>query len=322
MFSVVEVQKVLSNGQLWSKAQAGCGYLVRGRRTRGWKVFARGRPLTPALSPEYRGEGGRKLTRTESRSDSGTYGEAFGALVAGVVDEGAGGDGGHAFGREGDERDFVAGEPAVVVGGVEDDRHAVVDGGGEGVGFGDDDRAGLERRGGGVLFVVPGFPQAGDGEGLAAVDFVAGRQSLLAHFLPFDVAIGEDQAAALFVGRAKGRGGANSLGAGVEGGVLQLPRFGPGGNQRPMELGELPPALDHANSEDVGRRRDVEMGQPLLQRIFAGSTRAELGFELFHEDGEGRPQRNSSTHVAIIASFRAVIQNAECSSHFREAIDR
>jgi hypothetical protein len=49
----------------------------------------------------------------------------------------------------------------------------------------------------GLLSVVPRFPQAGHCERLAAVDFVADRQPLLAAFLEFHVGIGQPRRASL-----------------------------------------------------------------------------------------------------------------------------
>jgi hypothetical protein len=121
------------------------------------------------------------------------------ALIADVVDPAIDRPRRHAFWREGVERHIFARQPRIVVLGVEDHRHPVVDLAGQLVRLGRDDRAGFEWLAL-ALRPRPPFPQSGEGERLAAIDFVEEGLLILAFTQPFVVAVGQNQAAPLLVG--------------------------------------------------------------------------------------------------------------------------
>lgn len=131
-------------------------------------------------------------------------------------------------------------QPQSVILRRQDDRHPVMDGPHQRVGFSDDDGAGFQRLA--VLF--PAFPETGEGEG--AGGFQADEIRLFGGFgvRPLVKPIGDDQAAAMAEGRM-GLGDANTA---------QSDLFAPSSAGTPDKSQRLMEALDRLWSKSADFR--------------------------------------------------------------------
>jgi len=159
--------------------------------------------------------------------------------MAGAVDEGGDRVGGHFFGGEGLEESFeLLGfigrvvEPEGKVVGSNDDGHAIVDGFHQVVGGGGEDSAGFDD---GFVRGMPALKETGKDHGGLVAEVNEVRLFAPIKFLPFEEAVGGDQAAMGFIGAAESGFFGNGLGAGVNHAVADGGILGPGRYQTPTE---------------------------------------------------------------------------------------
>ena len=142
-------------------------------------------------------------------------------------------------------------KPCLLVFGVQDHGHAVVDVGHEAVGFGCDDGEGVHV----LALVFKLLPDARKGKGLCALQGDAvGDFGLFTHGFPFVKAIGGDEAAAAGKGLLEGGFGVDSLRAGIDELLAYLPVFGPLGRHAPVEEAEAIGVLARDDGQELTGR--------------------------------------------------------------------
>jgi len=137
-------------------------------------------------------------------------------------------------------------EPAQDAFSRKDERHTVVDRSEEVVGFDRDDGKGFE--------FMPAIPQASENEGVARLEMNVNGLFASGDPLPFEEAIGEDDAAFFAEGSAKSRFGGNAFGAGVDEAAADFFVLRPKGDQAPAGTAKLGATVLMANGDGGGLR--------------------------------------------------------------------
>jgi len=200
-------------------------------------------------------------------------------------------------------------EPEIEIGGLQNDRHAVVQAGHQVVGPRGKNGAGLKSLR--AVLAFPAIPQPGESQRLAVLPENVVRLLFFLPFLPFEEAAGRNQAAPVPKGGAKSRGRMGGFGTGIDGLKSDRRLLRPEGDQPPLQQGQGPLPLDHPHRWHRLRRSDVVTG------LQCGGLPGEM--EIPEEFLEAEDDRISAAHDK---SLPAICPNDRVAVNFGQLLIR